>query len=83
MNKVLAEIHIPATGDQYEVFVPVDVPVKDLTTVIVSGVVEISDGRYIASNSEQLCMRAPTGLLNPTLTLEDYGVKDGTQLFLV
>lgn len=83
MNKVLVEIHIPAIGDHYDTFIPVDVPIKDVTGVIAGGVVEITNGRYVTSGNEQLCMKAPAGLLDPRLTLQDYGVKDGMQLYLV
>ena len=82
MNKVLVEIHIPATGDHFDVFVPVDVPIMNVTQVIVSGVVEITNGRYVASNCEQLCMDEPSGLLNPSLCLQDYGMKDGMHLYI-
>ena len=83
MDKVLVEIHIPATGDHFDSFVPVDVPVKDLTRVIADGVAEITNGRYVASNDEHLCLKEPAGLLDPGLTLYDYGAKDGMQLYLV
>lgn len=83
MNKVLVEINIPAIGDHFDIFVPVDVQIEVLTMVIADGVVEITDGRYVASKCEQICMDEPVGLLNPTLTLQDYGVKDGMKLYLI
>lgn len=83
MNKVLVEIHIPATGDHFEAFVPIDVQIRDITHVIVNGIVEITNGKYVASNCEQLCMKEPQGLLEPSLCLHDYGVKDGMHLYVV
>lgn len=83
MNKILVEIYVPAIGEHFDVFVPVDVPIRDVTKVITDGVVEVTSGRYVASNFEQLCLKEPVGLLNPLRTLEDYGVKIGTKLYLV
>ena len=83
MNKVLIELVIPAIGDYVDVFVRVDVPIRDLTKVIIDGIVEITNGRYVTSNGEHLCMMEPMGMLNPKLSLFDYGVIDGTQLYLV
>ena len=77
------EVHVPAIGEHFDIFVPVDVPVRDITRVIAGGVVEITNERYVASNCEQLCMKEPAGLLDPRLSLQDYGVKDGMQLYLV
>ncbi len=83
MNKVLIEIHIPATSDHFDIFAPTDVPIKDLNGIIASGVSELTNGKYVTSECEQLCLKEPAGLLNPLLTLEDYGIKDGTQLYLI
>lgn len=83
MNKVLVELHIPATGDRFDTFVPVDVPIKDLIGVFAGGVAEITNGKYVVSGSEHLCMKESTGLLNPRLSLKDYGVKNGMRLYLV
>lgn len=83
MNKVLIEIHIPAIYDHFDIFAPIDIPIKDLNVIIANGVTEITNGKYISSECEQLCLKEPSGLLNPSLTLQDYGIKDGTQLFLI
>lgn len=83
MNKVLVEICIPAIGDHFDVFAPVDVPIKDLTVVIASGVAEISNGRYVTSGCERLSLKEPSGLLDPVFALEDYDIKDGMQIYLI
>ena len=83
MNKVLIEICVPATGDHFDIFAPVDVPVNALRDVIASGIVEITNGRYATSGCERLCLKEPSGLLDPSLSLKDYGIKDGMQLLLI
>ena len=83
MNKILVEIYVPAIGEHFDIFVPVDVPIRDVTKVITDGVVEVTNERYVASQCEQLCLNEPVGLLDPLRTLEDYGVKIGMKLYLV
>lgn len=83
MNKVLIELYIPAIDDHFDIFVPVDIPIKDLTKVIINGIVEITNEKYVPSHGEQLCMLEPSGILNPMYTLFDYGIIDGAQLYLV
>jgi hypothetical protein len=83
MNKVLVEICIPAIGKRFDIFVPTDVPIEDVRKVIAGGVAEITNGKYIQSGEEQLCLREPEGVLNPSYCLQDYGIKDSTQLFLI
>ena len=83
MNKVLIEICVPATGDRFDVFVPVDVPIMDLNKVFASGIAEVTNGKYVTSGCEHLCLKEPSGLLDPTLSLKDYGIKNGMQLYLI
>ena len=83
MNKILVKIFVPAVKDSFDMFVPADIQIQDVTRVIASGVVEITNGKYLTSGFEQLCLKEPAGLLNPSLTLVDYGVCDGTQLYLI
>ena len=83
MNKNLIELHIPAIDEHFDIFVPVDVSIKELIEIIASGVSEITDGKYIASKCEQLCLKEPIGILNPALTLQDYGIKNGMRLYLI
>ena len=83
MNKVLIELYVPAIGEHFDMFVPLDVEIGKLNQIIAQGVAEITDGRYTASELEQLCLKEPCGLLNPSLCLRDYGATDGTQLYLI
>ena len=83
MNKVLIKICVPAMGDSFDMFVPADVPIQDVIRVMADGVAELTNGKYFVSGMEQLCLKEPNGLLNPSLTLQDYGILDGMHLYLV
>ena len=83
MNKVLVEVFVPAIEDHFDIFAPVDVPIRDLIGIMADGVAELTNGKYIPSGCEQLCLKEPEGLLDPALALQDYGIKDGTQLYLI
>lgn len=83
MNKVLIEICVPAIGDHFDVFAPVDVPIRELNGIVANGIAEITSGKYVASEEEHLCRKEPVSVLNPSLTLQDYDIQDGIQLYLI
>lgn len=83
MNKVLIEICVPAIGNRFDVFAPVDVPIRELNGIVANGIVEITSGKYVASKAEHLCQKDPVGILDPSLTLQDYDIQDGIQLYLI
>ena len=65
------------------IFAPIDVPIKTLNGILADGVAELTNGKYIVSGYEQLCLQEPAGLLNPSYTLQQYGVKAGMTLYLI
>lgn len=83
MNKVLIELHIPAIGEHFDIFIPTDVEVRNLNEIIANGISEITNGKYIPSKCELLNLAEPFGLLNPNLTLSDYNIKNGMKLYLI
>lgn len=83
MEKVLVNIQVPAIGDSFDAFVPLDIPVAELAPIIASGVSDLSGGKYCVSSYEMLCLRGTAALLNPEYTLQDYSVQDGAHLYLI
>lgn len=83
MEKVLVGIHAVAADVQYDAFVPADLEISKLIEIIAKGVSELTDGKYMRSGRELLSIKEPECLLNPSLTLCDYRIKDGMQLYLI
>lgn len=83
MDKALLSICIPSINTVYDAFVPVYIPISELTSIIAAGVSDITNGKYEPSKLEMLSLKEPEYLLNPQLTLKDYGVADGMQLYLL
>ncbi len=83
MDKVLVGIHVPSVNANYDAFVPLDVPISELTAIISEGFSEITNGKYEVSTLEMLSLAEPKLLFNPNYTLRDYNIKDGMQLYLI
>ena len=83
MEKVLVGIHAPAANLKYDAFVPADLQILRLTSILAEGIAELTDGKYEPSGLEMLSRQDPESLLNPSLTLNDYQIRDGMQLYLI
>lgn len=83
MEKVLVGIHVPAVKTCSDVFVPLDVPISVVTAILSDGFRELTNGKYEVSKLEMLSLTEPRLLLNPNLTLRDYCIEDGMQLYLI
>lgn len=83
MDKVLVGIHVPSVKAISDAFVPLDLPISELTAMLADGFQELTNGKYEVSSLEMISLEDPRQLLNPLFTLRDYGVRDGMQLYLI
>lgn len=82
MEKILICLKVPAISRSFDLFVPIDMKISELISVITKGVVEMSNNSYIASNEENLNLKNNI-LLDPQFTLQSYGIKDGEIIYLI
>ena len=83
MGKILVGIHAVAANVKYDAFIPCDMPISQLTTIVADGISEITDGKYKSSGLEMLSLMDTKLLLDPDLTVKDYQIKNGMQLYLI
>ena len=83
MEKRMIQLDVPAIGKTYDIWVPKQVPVSEVSRTLALGVKEMSDGMYFPSGREMIIDLKAQRLLNPACTLEDYNIGDGDELLLV
>ena len=83
MDKVLINLYIPTANRSFDLFVPSDLIIRELTKVIINGVVYMCEGAFYASGREMLILTDPETLMDPDCTLADYGVMNGAKLMLI
>jgi len=83
LEKVLVCLYVPAVNRTFDIFVPLDLEIGELTKVLVNGVEYMCNGSYVPSKKEILNLQDPDVLLNPYSNLYSYGVKDGAKLVLI
>ena len=82
-NKVLVEISVPASGDKFDVFIPLDSKMSEVLKLVSAALSDLSGGRYNASGEAVLC-DAKTGIIfNINLEVAELGIKNGSQLMLI
>lgn len=82
MDKILIGLQVPAVGEWFDIFVPVELDISTVTKLLADGVAELCGGRYICSGQEMLVRKEPATLLDPNRALAEYGIRDGEQLVL-
>lgn len=82
-NKVLVEISLPASGDKFDVFIPLEMKMYEVLKLVSGALSDLSDGKYKATDEAVLC-DADTGIIfNINMEIADLGIKTGSRLLLI
>ena len=76
-------LKVPAIDREYEVFIPVGITVSGLRQLLVDSVEEITNGQYINSGTEVLCLKEQNIQIINEKEVSVYRNKNGDTLFLI
>lgn len=80
MDKVLVNLYIPSIGKQFDVHIPLFLPIKAVTPLLAKMAEEITAHHYVSSGQELLCSIDRNLLFHQDHTLRDYDVQNGEHL---
>ena len=82
-KRILIEVSVPMAEKSFDIYIPNDVVVRDLTRMIATTLEGLTDGKYKATSKSILCdaiSGLPYDLDKFVVELE---IKNGSQLILV
>lgn len=83
MHKILVEIFNPASGNTYDVFIPLKSQVYEVVFLLSTTISELSLGHYKATEQTVLCDRITGNVFDINGTIEELGLKNGSKLMLL
>ncbi|CAM4339320.1 EsaB/YukD family protein [Paenibacillus tarimensis] len=83
MDKILIELYIPASGQVYDVFIPVHLKVFEVEALLISAVTDLTGGYFTAAEDTVLCDRATGEVLDINLSVQELGLQNGSALMLI
>ena len=83
MNKVLINVYIPILNKSYDVFVPLQSQIFEVTELIKRAVAELSEGQFMPSRDTVLARKATGEILDINSTVFETEIGNGTKLMLV
>lgn len=82
-HKALVEISVPAAGQKYDVYIPLERRMSDVVKMVAGALSDLSDGKYQATDEAILC-DADTGMIfNVNMEVAELGIKTGSRLMLI
>ncbi len=81
-NKILIEVYVPLIELRYDVFIPINKKIKNVTRLLNMAIVDLSNGSWPADKNVRLYDRASGFLLDPLKNVKDAGLVNGSQIIL-
>ena len=82
-NKALVEITVPASGDKFDVLIPLESKMSEVLMLVSALISDLSNEKYKATKDAVLC-DAKTGIIyNINMEVAELGIKNGSQLMLI
>lgn len=83
MNKLTIEIYLPAVLQRFDVRVPADMKLSQITQLVSEALAQLSGSLYSADTFPILCDQKSGEILNINMTAWDLGLRNGSRLMLI
>lgn len=83
MNKVIVNVYVPILNISYDIFIPVQLQIFEVTELVKKAVFELSEGRFMPTFDTAISIRASGEILDINSTVFELGIGNGTKLMLI
>ena len=84
MKKILVSIFVLALGEGYDLFIPIDINMRDALSLIQKSIQELSDGEYIIKPEDKILMYNEEGnMINTNNIVKFSGLKNGCKVMMI
>ena len=82
-NKVLIEVYLPVALRSYDLRIPADMKLSQVTALVDVALSKLTGNIYTADHGALLCDRKSGRILNINMTVWEAGLRNGSKLMLV
>lgn len=83
MKKVLVEIYLPSTNQEFDVILPKRIYVYQAVKVIADIMNKLTNGVFIQNDETVLCNKNTGEIFSMNKTIEELSLKNGAKLMLL
>ncbi len=82
-DKVLVEVLVPASGDKFDVFIPLEIRMSEANGLVAAALNDLSKGKYIAKEDAVLCDASTGNIFDINKFVAELGIQNGSRLVLI
>ncbi len=82
MEKVLVEVTAPAANLTYDMLIPRNIQIGEISQLIAPIFSQLSNGTYVSSGKNIVCDKISGEIFKPSVFVKDTKIKNGAKLLL-
>ena len=82
-HKALVEISLPASGQRFEVYIPLDSTIWQITSLVSAALSDLSGGKFFPTADTVLCDGITGQVLDINMEAGELGLCNGSCLMLI
>ena len=82
-NKIIIKVYVPEISVCYDVFIPINITVSDLTKLIVESITEMSNGGFTPNNRLRLYFKDTGEVIDNTKIVKETNLKNCSKVILL
>lgn len=82
MEKVLVEITAPAANLTYDMLIPCNIQIGEMSQLVASVLSQLSNGTYTSTGKNIICDKVSGTVYEPSIFVKDTEIKNGAKLLL-
>ena len=82
MEKVLVEITAPAANLTYDMLIPSNIQIGEMSQLVASVLSQLSNGTYTSTGKNIICDKVSGTIYAPSIFVKDTEIKNGDKLLL-
>lgn len=83
MSKVIVNVYVPILNRAYDIFIPTQSQIFQVTELIKRAVQELSEGQFMPTRETMLTLKSSGEILDINRTVFELGIGNGTKLMLI
>lgn len=83
MNKVLVNIYVPILNKSFDIFIPTQSQLFEVTELVKRAIAELSEGHFLPSTDTVLALKSTGEILDANSTVFELSIGNGTKLMLI
>ena len=82
-NKIIIKVYVPGLNECYDVFIPINLTISDLTKLIIESIAEISDGNLTPHDKLRLYFKDTGEAINNSQLVKDANLRNCSKVILL